>query len=127
MDVRDAAHTHVLAAEKGKRGNIYVASGHNLDSEAFVTTVMKVYDRPLPKPTRIPGLVAQAAVMGMAYAAVKSGRDPEVTREYLAYSLKPGYFSNAKASVELGATFRPIEETIGDAIAYFKKRGLIRD
>ena len=35
-------------------------------------------------------------------------------------------WAKAKASVELGATFRPIEETIRDAIAYFRKRGLIK-
>ena len=76
---------------------------------------------------QIPGLLAQAAVTGMAFAAVRSGKEPDITREYLAYSLKPGYFSNARATVELGATFRPIDETIRDAIAYFQKRGMIRD
>ncbi len=127
VDVRDAADVHLLAAEKGKRGHVYVASGHNLDSEAFMNTVARVYGKPLPKPTKVPALLAQAAVAGMAYAAVHTGKDPELTREYLAYSLKPGYFSNAKASVELGATFRPIEDTIRDSIAYFAKRGLIKD
>lgn len=126
VDVRDAAHVHVLAAEKGKAGNIYVASGHNLDNEAFVNAIIAAYDRPLPKPKKLPSVVAQAAVMGMAYAAVKQGKEPDLTREYLAYSLKAGYFSNAKASVELGAKFRPIDETIRDAIAYFRKRGLVK-
>jgi len=127
VDVRDAAHVHVLAAEKGKAGNIYVASGHNLDNEAFVNAVMTVADKNLPKPRKLPSVVAQAAVMGMAYAALKQGKEPDLTREYLAYSLKAGYFSNAKACVELGATFRPIEETIRDSIDYFKQRGLVRN
>jgi dihydroflavonol-4-reductase len=127
VDVRDAAHVHVLAAEKGKAGHIYVASGHNLDNEAFVNAIIAASGRPLPKPKKLPSVVAQAAVMGMAYAAVKQGKEPDLTREYLAYSLKAGYFSNAKASVELGAKFRPIDETIRDAIAYFRKRGLVND
>jgi dihydroflavonol-4-reductase len=126
VDVRDAARVHVLAAEKGKPGNIYVASGHNLDNEEFVNAILRVYDGDLPKPRKLPAVVAQAAVMGMAFAAVRQGKEPDMTREYLAYSLKPGYFSNAKATIELGATFRPIEETIRDAIAYFRQRGLIK-
>jgi dihydroflavonol-4-reductase len=127
VDVRDAAHVHLLAAEKGKRGGVYIASGHNLDNEAFIAAVAKEYGQPLPKPTKIPSLLAQAAVTGMAFAAVRTGKEPDITREYLTYSLKPGYFSNAKATVELGATFRPIDETIRDAIGYFQKRGMIRD
>jgi dihydroflavonol-4-reductase len=125
VDVRDAARVHVLAAEKGKAGNVYIASGHNMDNESFVKTVMKVYARALPVPRKLPGLIAQAAVVGMGFAALKQGKEPEMTREYLMYAMKPGYFSNAKATVELGATFRPIEETITDAIAYFRKRGLV--
>ena len=33
------------------------------------------------------------------------------------------FFSAEKAKRELGATFRPIDDTIRDAIAYFQKTG----
>lgn len=123
VDVRDAAHVHVLAAEKGKPGNVYVASGHNLDNEEFMDAIQRAYDQPLGKARKIPAPVAQALVAGVQFATIKAGKEPHMTREYMSYSLKPGYFSNAKACSELGATFRPIEETIRDAIDYFRDRG----
>lgn len=127
VDVRDAARVHVLAAEKGQAGQLYIASGHNLDNEAFSRAVIAASGRDLPRPHRVPGFLAQAALSGINFAVTRAGKEPEVTREYMSYALKPGYFSNAKATRELGATFRPLEETLNDAVAYFKKRGLLRN
>ena len=42
------------------------------------------------------------------------------------YSLKPSFYTNRKAISELGATFRPVDETLRDAIADFRKRGLLK-
>jgi dihydroflavonol-4-reductase len=126
VDVRDAARTHVLAAERGKPGNLYVASGHNLDNETFINAVIDASGRQLPKPHKVPGVLAKAALSGINFAVRRAGREPEITSEYVSYGLKSGYFSNAKATRELGASFRPLDETIRDAIAYFRGRGLIR-
>jgi dihydroflavonol-4-reductase len=41
------------------------------------------------------------------------------------YTERPCYYSNAKARTELGARFRPIDETLRDAVDYFRTRGLI--
>jgi dihydroflavonol-4-reductase len=125
VDVRDAARVHVLAAEKGKPGNIYVASGHNLENAALIDAVIAASGQALARPTKVPSFLAQAALSGLNFAAKRAGKEPEMTREYFAYGLKSGFFSNAKATRELGATFRPFEETLSDAIAFFRKRGLI--
>jgi dihydroflavonol-4-reductase len=127
VDVRDAAKLHVLAAEKGKSGQVYVASGHNLDNEAFNKAVIAASGRNLPRPHWVPGFVAQAALSGINFATTRAGKEPEVTREYMSYGLKPGFFNNAKAIRELGATFRPFQETLVDAIAYFGARGMLKD
>jgi dihydroflavonol-4-reductase len=126
VDVGDAARVHVLAAERGKPGQLYVASGHNLDNETFLNSVIAASGRPLPKPHKVPAMLAQAALTGINFAVTRAGKEPEITREYVSYGLKSGYFSNEKAKRELGATFRPLEETIRDAIDYFRGRGLVR-
>lgn len=127
VDVRDAARVHVLAAERGKAGQVYVASGHNLDNEEFNKAVIAASGRNLPKPHWVPGFVAQAALSGINFATTRAGKEPEVTREYMSYALKPGFFNNAKATRELGATFRPFSETLTDAIAYFSGRGMLKE
>lgn len=126
VDVRDAAKVHVLAAEKGRAGQVYVASGHNLDNETFSRAVIAASGRDLPRPHRVPGFLAQAALSSINFAVTRAGKEPEVTREYMSYALKPGYFNNAKALRELGASFRPFDETLRDAIDYFRERGLLR-
>jgi dihydroflavonol-4-reductase len=126
VDVRDAARVHVLAAERGKPGQIYVASAHNLDNEAFISAVIEAFGRHVPRPHKVPAVLAQAALSGINFAVTRAGKEPEMTREFMSYSLKPGFFSNAKARRELGASFRPLEETLQDAVAFFRERGLIR-
>lgn len=126
VDVRDAAQVHVLAALHGKPGNRYVAAGHNLTHQQFMAVVHQAYDRKLPTPHKVPTTLARAAVRGMELVTRKAGREPPMTTEYMSYGLKPGYFSSDKAKRELGATFRPIDETVRDAIAYFRAQGLIK-
>ena len=42
---------------------------------------------------------------------------------FFEYSLKPSYYRNDKAVDQLGAKFRPLAETLRDAIEYFQKQG----
>lgn len=66
-----------------------------------------------------------AVIRAIAAGSMALGREPEMTPELVAYNGRAGYYSNRRAVEELGATFRPIEETIRDAIEYFRGRGLV--
>lgn len=125
VDVRDAARVHVLAAERGQRGRMYIASGHRLDNRTFLDTIARVHHRRLPRPIRVPPSVTLAVIRAIAAGSMALGREPEMTPELVAYNGRAGYYSNRRAVEELGATFRPIEETIRDAIEYFRGRGLV--
>jgi len=124
VDVRDAAEVHVLCAEKGKPGERYVASAHNLDTKELMQAVDRAAGRKR-RYLKIPESVARTTVMGMEAAARLTGKEPMVTRNFFEYSLKPGFFSNEKSKRELGATYRPIDDTLRDAIEYFRERGLL--
>ena len=125
VDVRDAAHVHVLAATKGKPGERYLATAHNLTNEELVRTVDRVAGRER-RLIKLPIGVARAAAASMERRARKTGKPPLLSRDFFEYSLRPSFYRNDKARIELGATFRPIEETIRDAIEYFRQRGRIR-
>jgi len=124
VDVRDAAWTHVLAAQKGKRGERYIASGTDLTNEELVRTVRRVAGTGKPL-VKLPLPIAKAVASSMDVAAKVTGTEPLLAKDFFEYSLRPSFYRNDKARRELGATFRPIEHTISDAIEYFRGRGLI--
>jgi dihydroflavonol-4-reductase len=123
VDVRDAAHVHVLVAEKGKAGEIYLASAHNLSNRELLEAVTRAAGLKQRRLAKIPTSLGRAIVNAMERQAKKTGKEPPLSRNFFEYGLKPNYYTNKKAVSELGATFRPLDETIRDAIAYFRKRG----
>jgi len=124
VDVRDAARAHVLAARDGAAGQRYLATGANLTNRELVETIQRVSGRERPL-VKLPVTVAQAVAKGMDIHARATGTVPMLAKEFFEYSLRPSFYRNDKARRELGASFRPIDETIRDAIEYFRGRGLI--
>jgi dihydroflavonol-4-reductase len=124
VDVRDAAAVHVLAAKKGRAGERYLASAYNLTNKELVEAILRASGRSRPL-VKLPLGVARTVARAMDVAARKTGKPPLLARDFFEYSLKPSFYRNDKAKRELGAVFRPLDETIRDAIAYFRERGLI--
>lgn len=125
VDVRDAAKVHVLAAQKGKTGQRYIATMHNLSNRAFIGAVFSAAGM-TPKMVKIPFRLVAGLSRAMDRRALRQGTEPLIASVMVAYSQKPLHFTNRKAVSELGATFRPLEETLNDAIEYFRARGLLR-
>lgn len=124
VDVRDAAECHVLAAEKGQKGERYLATAHNLTNEELVQAVLRVTGSER-RMLKLPVGVARTIARAMDVQARRSGKPPLLARDFFEYSLKPSFYRNDKARRELGARFRPLEETIRDAVDYFRQRGMI--
>ncbi len=124
VDARDAARVHLLAANKGEPGERYLAAGANLTNEELVDVIMRVSGQNRIK-VKLPLPVARGLAKGMDIAARKTGTAPMLAKEFMEYALKPSFYRNDKARRELGATFRPIEDTVRDAIEYFRAKGLI--
>ncbi len=124
VDVRDAALVHVLAATLGRAGERYLATAHNLSNEALIQAILRAAGRD-DKYRKVPVGVARVLISLGEKLAVKRGEEPLLTRTFFEYSLRPSFYTNQKAVKELGATFRPLTETLTDAIAYFKARGLL--
>lgn len=124
VDVRDAAEIHVLAAERGRAGERYLAAAVSLSNLEFLQTVCRLGGRKR-RFFRIPVALARAYVKRMEAQASRTGEEPLMTSNFLEYSLKSGFFSGEKAVKELGATYRPFDETMADAVAYFRERGQV--
>lgn len=124
VDVRDAARVHLLAATEGAKGERYLATAHNLTNQELVRAIDRVTGRSR-RMVHLPVAAARAIAIAMEAQARRTGQPPLLARHFFEYSLRPSFYSNAKSVRELGATYRPIEETIRDAIAYFRGRGIV--
>ena len=69
--------------------------------------------------------MARKIVDALEYNAVRTNTDPALSRAFFEFSLKPNFYSNRRSLEELGATYRPIEESIRDAVAYFREVGYV--
>lgn len=125
VDVRDAAAVHLLAADKGKAGERYLAVGHNLSTRELIAAIDHALGRKR-RLVKLPVAVARALARQMEARALKTGKPPMLARAMFEYALKPNFYSNRKAVDELGASFRPIDETIRDAIDWFRTAGMAR-
>lgn len=124
VDVRDAAEVHVLAALRGKAGERYLATAHNLTNTEFAEAIERAAGRGRRVRT-LPVAVARNLTRLFEARARATGEPPIFTRTFFEYSLKPAFYSNEKSRRELGASYRPIDESIRDAAAFFRARRMV--
>jgi dihydroflavonol-4-reductase len=124
VDVRDTALGHVAAAERGRAGRRYVVAGHNIDNKALLQIVAHAAGRraiglKLPQP------VIRTAASILERVAVVRGQRPDLPRVMLEYGMRECFFDNRRAREELGLRFRPFEDTVAEALAWFRKASML--
>jgi len=122
VDVRDAARAHIAAATQGKSGERYIAGAHNLSNRELIEKIQGVCGR-RRRLVKLPIRVARTVARGYELQARRTGKPPLFSRDFFEFCLKPCYYNNHKAVTSLGVRFRPLEETISDAVAYFRRTG----
>lgn len=124
VDVRDVARGHVLAAKKGKTGNLYILGNHNISIEDFMKLVCReagFEDRMLFK---FPAPMLKAGALGLKWFSDHvTNKPPMSTPPEIEYTSQCLYFDNTKARKELGLKFIPVENSIRDSIEWFREHG----
>jgi dihydroflavonol-4-reductase len=121
VDVRDVADGLIAAEEKGRRGESYILSGARMSVRYLLETVREITGFSFPA-IKIPfGLARAASLFTPLYY-----RLAKTTPRFTPYSLEVlqsnSHISHAKASHELGYHPRPLQESISDAIQWFRNR-----
>lgn len=123
-DARDVADAMVTAAERGQRGERYLVAGPlttmreiALELEAISGVRAPALVLPDPVALSIAGLLETVArftgmVNPMPLAGVRT-------------LLEKARLSSAKAERELGATFRPLGNTLKDTVSWYRARGYL--
>lgn len=119
VDVDDVAACHVLAEERGRIGERYIAGSHNLTYREFYDAVTRIAGlRPIRR--RLPGPAVTAMAWLMERRAERTGTPPRVTVKAARYALSTVWYDAAKARRELGMPRTPLDETIGKAVGWFR-------
>jgi dihydroflavonol-4-reductase len=104
VDVRDVARGHLMAYERGRRGERYLLGGADLTLEELFAAVARLAGRPRPR-LRVPYAAAQA----LARAGIAN-------RHEVLLAKVPMYFSWAKAERDLGYAPGPVEPALARAV-----------
>jgi dihydroflavonol-4-reductase len=124
VHVDDVAAGHLLARDAGKPGERYILGGADLSLKEILAMVARHSGR-RPPLVRLPrAAVYPVAVVGELLARL-FGSEPLVTRDELRMAKKHMYFSSRKAETELGYRWRPAEQAIVDALAWFRSHGVV--
>lgn len=123
VDVVDVATAHVLALERGRPGERYLAGGVNLSLADIFERIALAAGRPAPR-RRLP--FALAAVIGAVDEARcrVSGGIPVAPLEGVRMGRLHMHVSSAKAIRELGYHPGPVEPAIARAVAWYREHGL---
>ena len=121
VDARDVADGVLRAAERGRAGERYIVAGRAATLLEISQTLERVSGVPAPR-LRLPYL----PMLAFAYASKFMGRitgTPVLVTPEAIRTLQEGYdMSSEKAVRELGVSFRPLEETFRDEVAWFRAR-----
>ena len=126
VDVEDVARGHLLAEARGRRGEAYLLTGHNMTISAMVGELRRVVGMRHGM-LKIPaGLAAAFGRVLEGWADRVSRREPLITPGTVAYASQRLFYDNRKAREELGFTVRPLDETLHRAVAWFVAHGHVR-
>jgi dihydroflavonol-4-reductase len=117
VDVRDVSAAHIEAAKNGRAGERYILGGHNTTVREALTIAAKAGGR---RPPLIP--IPQWAVRPVVWLGDRVPAIP-LPANHLRSIARWQPYNCAKAQRELGLATRPFEETVLDALAWFKVQG----
>ena len=125
VDVEDVARGHLLAEAKGRRGESYLLTGHNLTIFDLLAELRRVAGL---RHTMFAMPVGLARAGGWALEQVAeraTRREPLITAGSVDYASQRLFFDNRKAREELGFAARPLDETLRRAAEWFAANGYL--
>ncbi|MEB3213752.1 MAG: NAD-dependent epimerase/dehydratase family protein [Leptolyngbyaceae bacterium] len=125
IDARDVALGHILAANKGIPGERYILGNANIQLGELLDLLEELSGVTMPK-RQIPYWIALTVSSIQEFIAdTLTKKPPQAPLTGVKLARSPMMFNNTKAQTELGLTFRPLRESLKDAIADYHRRGLL--
>jgi dihydroflavonol-4-reductase len=126
VDVRDVARGHILAAKKGRKGELYILGNKNVTMDEMMSLVRNVSGIKRVLLPKAPRAVLKAFTAGLTWWSDHiSHKPPMSTPAEVEYVSQYLFFDNTKARDELGLVCTPIEESLRNSIDWFIEEGYV--
>jgi dihydroflavonol-4-reductase len=119
VDARDVAQAMISAAERGRDGEKYIVGGSFATMAEILAGLERASDVRGPR-VHLPHGVAMAFAAVSEVIARLTGRPLLISREAVRTLHAKLRMTSAKAERELGAHFRPLDETLRDVVAWYR-------
>ncbi len=120
VDVRDVASAHVRIMELAEPAPAYLLVAETCDTRRWNDLISKLAGAPPVEQYIAPK--AAFVIAGVLAAASKlTGKPPRFTRNMVQHVAINQHYDCSLAREQLGITFRSTEETLADAIAWFRE------
>lgn len=125
VDARDVAEGHWLAATRGEPGTRYVLGAHDVPLGKLLEALQQISGVPMPGRSVPYWLAYGAALVSELVADYITGKPPAAPLTGVRLAGVPVRFDNRRTREVLAWQPRPLAETLQDAVADFRRRGLI--
>jgi dihydroflavonol-4-reductase len=122
VHVRDVARGHILAGERGRRGERYILGNKNMSLLEIFQALSRLTGVPAPR-FRVPYAVAWLAAAGMEGVARVTGGTPAVPLTAVRMAKKRMYFTVDKAVRDLSLPQTSVDQALAEAVEWFVTRG----
>lgn len=123
VHVGDVAKGIVAALRKGADGESYLLCGENMDYHTFYSTLARVSGHKMTV-VRLPEWLT-LGIGHLCSALYKIGIRTDATLENMRLLCIGNYYTNRKAQKDLDLEFCPAEESIRNAVEWFKGTGML--
>jgi dihydroflavonol-4-reductase len=125
VDATECARGHLMALEKGKRGERYILGGENLTLKQILDRLGAITGLPSPK-VKVPYAVALATgVVDEVVTGRLLRREPRATIDAVRMGRKKMFVTSAKAERELGWRTVGVDGALKRAVDWFRANGYV--
>jgi dihydroflavonol-4-reductase len=119
LDVRDFAQGALLAAERGRPGQRYLLSGHNVTADQLLQEAAALAGVRAPR-FKPPRALLHLLVGAVEIFSALTGKAPPLTRDVLQVIGRYAWYDTSRARTELGWQPRPLKQTLEDTIRWLR-------
>ncbi len=125
-DVREVARALVTAWRMPVHGERYLLGGAHASFLELVQRISRILERKPPQ-RAMPAALLRTYAQILDLASMVSRREPQLTPQAVAFTCHHLRVDSAKAMRELGYRITPIDELLGDTVAWLREQGLLHN